>query len=174
MGCSETLCSAPDARAYFLLGRQKKVAKEKATPALRGRLRRLPCATRQAGRLRNSGFALRQSSPTSPGSPPLLGAARGGRYTERNLERGLNLFAVDVRLVFNQPFASSSSAGRNGKKGEDCLRGVAPSSAAPRCERAAQRPRRSRATLWARIFFAYFLLARQKKVMPRVRRGTQP
>ena len=36
--------------------RQKKVAKEKATPALRGRLCRLPCATREAGRLRNSGL----------------------------------------------------------------------------------------------------------------------
>jgi len=30
--CSDTLVSAPDARAYFLLLRQKKVAKEKATP----------------------------------------------------------------------------------------------------------------------------------------------
>ncbi len=32
MGVSEALFSAPDARAYFLLLRQKKVAKEKATP----------------------------------------------------------------------------------------------------------------------------------------------
>src|SRR5574343_265760 len=30
---SDALVSAPDARAYFLLLRQKKVAKEKATPA---------------------------------------------------------------------------------------------------------------------------------------------
>ena len=63
----ETLVSAPDARAFFLLGRQKKEAKEKATTTLRGRLCRLPCATRTAGRLRNSGLApLRQSSPTAP------------------------------------------------------------------------------------------------------------
>ena len=53
---SEALGSAPDARAFFLLGRQKKKAKEKATAALRARLRRVPCATRQAGRLRNSGL----------------------------------------------------------------------------------------------------------------------
>jgi hypothetical protein len=32
VGCSETLGSAPDARAYFFLSRQEKVAKKKATP----------------------------------------------------------------------------------------------------------------------------------------------
>ena len=36
--------------------RQEKVTKKKATPALRARLRRVPCATQQAGRLRNSGL----------------------------------------------------------------------------------------------------------------------
>ena len=47
----------------FLLLRQKKVAKEKATP-----LRRpfgVPCVARLARRLRNSRYALRQSSPKS-------------------------------------------------------------------------------------------------------------
>jgi len=39
--------------------------------------------------------------------------------------------AVDTRMVFLLPSASSSSAGRNEIKGEDCLRGAAPSSAAP-------------------------------------------
>ena len=126
----DALGSAPDARASFLLRRQKKGAKEKATPALRGRRCRLPCATREAGRLRNSGFVLRQSSPTSPGRTPLLGAARGGWHTERNLERNVIQLAAAIRSVFNLPFASSSSAGRNGKKGEDCLRTEGPSSAA--------------------------------------------
>jgi len=50
--------------------------------------------------------------------------------------------AVDMDVVFNQPFASSSSARRNGEKGEDCLRTEGPSSAAARCGWAAQRPRR--------------------------------
>ena len=50
------LCSAPDARAYFLLLRQKKVAKEKATPGRRPACGGVPCATRTAGRLRNSGL----------------------------------------------------------------------------------------------------------------------
>ncbi len=36
----------------------------------------------------------------------------------------------EIPMVFNQPFASSSSARRNGKKGEDCLRTEGPSSAA--------------------------------------------
>ena len=58
--------------------------------------------------------------------------------------------AVDIGVVFIWPFASSSSARRNGKKGEDCLRTEGPSSAAPRCGWAAQRPRRSRATRQAR------------------------
>ena len=54
-GGSETLCSALTACNFFLL-RQEKVTKKKATPALRARLRRVPCATRTAGRLRDSGL----------------------------------------------------------------------------------------------------------------------
>ncbi len=38
----------------------------------------VPCAARQAGRLRNSGYALRQSSPKAPIMAVLLGAAAGG------------------------------------------------------------------------------------------------
>ena len=122
--------SAPDARAFFLLGRQKKEAKEKATATLRGRLRRLPCATRTAGRLRNSGLRPSDSPRRLPPAPLRCSALHeGGRNTERNLMR----VALSVRLVFILPSASSSSARRNGKKGEDCLRAVGPSSAAPRC-----------------------------------------
>jgi hypothetical protein len=47
---------------------------------LRGRLRRLPCATRRAGRLAELGpSGLRQRQPTSPGPSALLGASQGGR-----------------------------------------------------------------------------------------------
>ncbi len=53
---SEARGSAPDARAFFLLGRQKKEAKEKATPERRPAFGGVPCATRTAGRLRNSGL----------------------------------------------------------------------------------------------------------------------
>ena len=120
----EPLCSAPDARASFLLRRQKKRAKEKATPGRRPACGGVPCAT----------------------------------------QGDFNTIRSPLRSVFLLPSAPSSSAGRNGKRGEDCLRGAAPSSAAPRCARAAQRTRRSRATQRARVFFGYFLLARQKKV----------
>ncbi|WP_205629964.1 hypothetical protein, partial [Dechloromonas denitrificans] len=46
--------SALAARAYFLLFAQKKVAKEKVTPRSVPATP-VPCATRNAGRLRNSG-----------------------------------------------------------------------------------------------------------------------
>ena len=116
--------------SFFWVAKRKKPKKRRprvTRPALPATLRY--SASRAAAEL--GAAPLKQSSPTSPGSLPLLGAARGGRRTERNLERGLNLMAVDMGVVFNQPFASSSSARRNGEKGEDCLRGEAPSSAAP-------------------------------------------
>ena len=72
--------------------------------------------------------------------------------------------AVTQDSVLVMPSVSSSSAGRNGKEREDCLRAVGPSSAAPRWGRAAQSTRRSRATRRARLLFGYFFLARQEKV----------
>ena len=75
---TEALCSAPDARAFFLLGRQKKEAKEKATAALRARLRRVPCATRQAGRLRNSGLRPSDSPRRLPTAPLRCSALHEG------------------------------------------------------------------------------------------------
>ena len=156
---SEPLGSAPDARADFLLLRQKKVAKEKATPGRRPAVGGVPCATRPERRLRNSGFALKQCSPTTPLKAPLLSVFQGDSKPPLH-----NRSRVKQDSVLLMPSASSSSAGRNGKEREDCLRAVGPSSAAPRWDRAAQRTRRSRATRWARLFFGYFLLARQKKV----------
>jgi hypothetical protein len=63
------------AASYFLLLRQNKVAKEKATPVCRRCA--VPCVARLVRRLRNSRYALRQSSPKSPDQPPLLGGAQG-------------------------------------------------------------------------------------------------
>ena len=51
-----------------------KVSKQKDTPH-HGLL--LPCFAKQAGRLRNSGFALRQSSPKTPYLLALLGVLQG-------------------------------------------------------------------------------------------------
>ena len=49
-GSANWLGVPPCGRAYFLLLRQKKVAKEKATPGAAPALP-VPCATRNAGRL---------------------------------------------------------------------------------------------------------------------------
>ncbi len=57
-------------------------------------------------------------------------ARRCTRGKEKHTKRNLTPLAVDSRLVLDQPFASSSSARRDGKKGEDCLRAEGPSSAA--------------------------------------------
>jgi hypothetical protein len=58
------------AASYFLLLRQNKVAKEKATPVYHpcG----VPCVARLVRRLRNSHCVLKQSSPKSPDQPPLV------------------------------------------------------------------------------------------------------
>ena len=71
----------PRRGSYLLLLVQKKVTQEKDTPftALR-----VPCVARHAGRLRNSRYALRQSSPTSPGMAALLGGAARGPENQVN------------------------------------------------------------------------------------------
>ena len=126
-GGLETLHSALTACNFFLR-RQEKVTKKKATPALRARLRRVPCATRTAGRLRNSD--LRSSNNPRRRPPAALRCSalhEGGGKAHRTEPMPL---AVDARLVFNWPSASSSSARRNGKEGRGLSEGQNPSSAA--------------------------------------------
>jgi len=74
------------AASYFLLLRQNKVAKEKATPVCRRFA--VPCVARLVRRLRNSRYALKQSSPKSPDQPPLLGGAQGMKSKIQNLKIG--------------------------------------------------------------------------------------
>src|SRR5450759_3367058 len=59
----------------FFCFAKKKVTKEKATPVYRrcG----VPCVARLLRRLRNSRYALRQSSPKSPDQSARLGGAQG-------------------------------------------------------------------------------------------------
>ena len=63
------------AASYLLLRRQKKVTKKKAIPVCRPCW--VPCVARQVRRLRNSRYALRQSSPKPPDPSALLGGAQG-------------------------------------------------------------------------------------------------
>ena len=142
----ETLVSAPDARAFFLLDRQKKEAKEKATPGRRPACGGVPCATRSAGRLRNSGLrpsdsprrlppaALRCSaSPKGdqhragfdahrawyPFGFPLALCVVEQRKTQREKGRGLS---EDRRSEFRSPPLRLSSAETPAKAGRRCGR----------------------------------------------------
>ncbi|MFZ2542141.1 MAG: hypothetical protein WAW75_10285, partial [Gallionella sp.] len=62
-------------QATFFCFAKMKVAKEKATPV--SRPCGVPCVARLVRRLRNSHSVLKQSSPTSPDQPALLGGAQG-------------------------------------------------------------------------------------------------
>jgi hypothetical protein len=69
---------------YFLLSGQKKVIQEKATPVCRRYA--VPCVARLVRRLRNSRYALKQSSPKSPDQSALLGGAQGMKSEIQNLK----------------------------------------------------------------------------------------
>jgi hypothetical protein len=138
---AEPLGSAPDARAYFFLRRQEKVAKKKATPALRGRLRRLPCATRKAGRLRNSGLRPSNSARRLPPASLRCSALHeGGPENQLSvIEQGLKRNTKDSedRSVLNPPWKTPSNAGLSGEVGEHCLR-AKPELRSPRSRRVAE------------------------------------
>jgi hypothetical protein len=65
--------------------RQNKVTKEKATPVCRRFA--VPCVTGLVRRLRNSRYALRQSSPKSPDQPALLGGAQGIKKAKSKIKK---------------------------------------------------------------------------------------
>ena len=178
---SLALGSAVDRRAYFLLLRQKKVAKEKATPTSAVGYADCPALLEEPGGCGTRAYGPQTVLADSP--RPFCVARRCRRGPTNQPHKQLLRSATQneqkpksdaLRSVFNLPSAASSSAGRPGTTGEDCLRAAAPSSAAPRGDRAAQRTRRSRATQRARPFFAYFLSARRKKVMSPVNGEKQP
>jgi hypothetical protein len=71
---TNTIGGSPTASHFFLL-RQEKVTKKKATPIRH--LFEVPCVARLVRRLRNSRYALKQSSPKPPDQPALLGGGTG-------------------------------------------------------------------------------------------------
>ena len=80
----QALGSAPDARAYFLLCGQKKVAKEKATPGSAPGCARSPALLAVGG-----GCGTRPCGPQTvlalfPPTPALLGTSQGARQTDRS------------------------------------------------------------------------------------------
>ena len=81
----------------FFCFAKKKVTKEKATPVYRRCA--VPCVARLVRRLRNSRYALKQSSPKSPDQPALLGGAQGMKSKVQNHRVGT---AYPPYLAFDQ------------------------------------------------------------------------
>ncbi len=142
---AEPLGSAPDARADFLLLRQKKVAKEKATPGRRPACGGVPSATRLERGLRNSGFALRQCSPTTPLKPALLGVFQGDLNTDRLLRLSELLpHSVAPRWCSGSPSWSAEQRSEAGGSRRALFEGRSPELRSRPALRVAQGSRRSR------------------------------
>ena len=145
------------------LGWPKESSQRKGHPRVDARLRRVPCATRRAGRLWNSG--LRPSNSPRRLPPARLrcsASSMGTRNTERNAQRG----RANFPLVCRAPWEALSNAGLDGGVGEHCPKGrrSRPKLRSPRPSRVAQGTGQRPAPTQGRLFFAYFLLAKQKKV----------
>jgi hypothetical protein len=123
---------------YFLLLAQKKVPKEKGPPCP-GRLRRLPCAARNAQRLRNSPSSRAQTVLAETlGVAPLLGGASRApektppqnrhrsqyssfqRRLERYIDKYLTVFSYKGWVPF--PVGDAEKRRQRWGFGEDCLR----------------------------------------------------
>jgi hypothetical protein len=123
----ETPVSAPDARAYFFLSCQEKVAKKKSRPPRRpaapGPLR---CSA-PTGAAELGPAALRQSSPFFPLWPVLLDDAKGIWKTTWIFCRWRW-----HPIGFLSPSCSAEQRSAAGGFGEHCLRANGPSCAAAR------------------------------------------
>ena len=173
---SDALGSAVDRRAYFFLFRQEKVAKKKATPAYAvGCADSLALLEAPGGCGTRLGYAKPQTVLAD--CPRPFSAAQRFRWGPREAsqfsgsefdlaESQLVCLSVSESDAFHSPSASSSSAGGAGEVGLHCLSRRRVHASRPH-RRAAQSTRRSRATKRARLFFAYFILAKQKKVSRR-------
>ncbi len=183
---AETLVSAPDARAYFLLCGQKKVAKEKATPGsapLRGSLRysagRSACQnspaaqTRQADRPRPACVAQRLSR--GPKGVSALSAIEKSACCGRPPKRGKDQIHCDTGSAwvgFPGPLGGAEQRRLGRKKGEHCLR-AQPELRSPRPRRVAQGSGAAGADPGSPSSLLTFFLATQEESKTRIRRGTR-
>ncbi len=182
------------ARAYFLLLRQKKVAKEKATP-VRWPLRGFPALLGLGGGGANSGLRPSNMLALYPPSPALLGTSQGGRENLPGLggSREFRLFsgmakplflsssssclilglALDSGMVFHPPCAAPSNAAGPGAVGWLCLSRIAASLASRPASRVAQGSRRSRPQSLGCPFLWLLSFGQAKESMPAPQRGKQ-
>ena len=149
---SQAKVSALEARAYFLLLRQKKVAKEKATPGsapLRGSLRysagraarmNSPAAqTMRADCPRPACVAQRLSRGPQGVSPAT--AMNKSACCGRLPKKGKNQIHCDTgsaRVGCSGPLGGAEQRRLGRTKGEHCLRGFSPELRSPRPSRVAQ------------------------------------
>jgi hypothetical protein len=170
---------SPRRATYFSLLRQRKVGKRKATllsASLRFATGNLRCST-TAG-VRRTRFA-QTAAALIPPTSALLGAARRDWGTKRAIAAlGANGAAAQ-RLRHIGPSEAKARVGSSSHpsgcaeersvsriRARSCLSEA--SSARPRETRAPQvaRSEAEGRRQWGRLFFAYFLLAKQKKVSP--------
>lgn len=155
-----TLCSAPDARAYFFLSCQEEVAKKNARPprrpaapgALRCSVATGGCGTRPYG----------AQTVLAPFSVAPC-AARRRRGQEQNRSQFLPPRIV-LRRCSGFPLWSAEQRRAAGGSRRALFEGRRPELRSRPAERVAQGSRRSRPRSRGRLFFRYFLLAKQKKV----------
>ena len=175
------LCSAPDGRAYFLLLRQKKVAKEKATPRRRSfgmKLQRsaLRCSTgRAAAELAFGSDSPRRHPPArlrcSAASRGLRSKPRVNETVGGNTPLGLFCFVMPCAAPSNTPRVLPAGRGGWGGKGRGLSEPAGRVPQPPPQPSSAGHP--EGAPNRARLLFGYFFLARQEKVCPPVRGGIQ-
>jgi len=175
-------CFPPCGRAYFFLLRQEKVAKKKATPGS-APATRVPCATRLKRGLRNSGCALRQSSPflrlSLRCSAPLMGTRKASRLDGSAQEQKVLFFygcLLEIRNneycrfggdAFPGPHVERRATELMADKGRGLSEGRSPEFRSPRQQRVAQGSRRSRPrSLGSPSSLATFFLAKQEESTP--------
>ena len=165
------------AASNFLLRRQKKVTKEKATRwsgSLRFAAGNLRCSPK-AGSRSNSASPQTIASP-DPLLPALLGPARREGDAENQYQCGetgrakrvLSESGFSTRIYSPTPSACAEERRSSRIRASDCLSAASSSStlAGPStagCPAAKRRGRRQR----GRLFFAYSILAKQKKMSSR-------
>ena len=179
------LGSAPDARAYFLLSCQKKVAKEKARPQRRpaspGALR---CSAATGG-CGTRGFAPQTVLALFPVAPCAARRRKGQIENRSSSDRMARQTPFGV--LFFPPRAAPSNGVGPGVVGEHCLRGEAPSCGralsdaqhreevplgCPAWRVAQGTPAQQGRETGGRLLFGDFFLATQEKVTRR-QGGTQ-
>jgi hypothetical protein len=132
------LGSAVDRRAYFLLLRQKKVAKEKATPRYAAGFAGCPALLARPAAAQLGAAPLKQCSPKPPAALRCSALHEGDPENHLNaIAYGRNTETNGDRSVLNSPWKAPSNAGLSGEVGEHCLR-AQPELRSPRSRRVAQ------------------------------------